>query len=130
MVCPKPKLITVWECGYGHQHKTPEAAQACIDRQSPRGKGKYTDRNREAVWMRVSGQTYRAISDHFGLSSPSHFRNIYERELRRLRHPRWVKHFSDYEIKVVQGKIEDKTILKALFLRVWRQRDAEGNGGS
>lgn len=124
MTYPQEKLITVWECGHGHEHKTLKAAQVCMARHTPsHTKLNYQARNREAVLLRLEGLTYKAIGEHFGLSSHGHFMYVYNRELRRLRHPRWLKLFSDPEQVVARGVVEDKVILKKLFLRKWSEQD-------
>ncbi len=123
---PQMKLITVWDCGHGHQHKTLRAAQVCMASHTPSQTNLiFQARNREAVLLRLEGLTYKAISEHFEMSSPGHFRNIYNRELRRLRHPRWLKLFSDPEQAVARGKVQDNAILKELFLRKWSEQDED-----
>lgn len=123
---PRAKQITVWACGFGHEHKSLEAAKKCIARQaaSPHRAGHLSERNREAILMRVAGQTYKAIGERFGVG-PNNFRPVYRRELRRLRHPLWLKGFSDFEKRVVMAEVEAPEILRDLFLRIWAIRDGE-----
>lgn len=123
---PNARLITVWECGYGHQHKTPMAAQVCIERHVPREpKLNHQARDRKVVLMRLEGMTYKALGGHFGLS-PSRITQIYNSQLRRLRHPHWFEIlFTEQERRVRLGMVEDNVVLKDLFLRLWKKKDGE-----
>lgn len=123
---PRAKQITVWLCGHGHNHRSLTAAELCIAKSSPGTRRQNTQRNRTIILMRLDGATYKTIGVHFNLSA-SRIPQIYNLEMRRLRHPRtyWFRNFSDEEKDVATGKVPEPDILKGLFLRMWEMIDTE-----
>jgi hypothetical protein len=75
---PKRVLVPFWTCPKGHQHKTRDAAQQCIDEahaahekataRAAEMSGQYAERNRAIAIEALSGRTFEEVGHSYGLT--------------------------------------------------------------
>jgi hypothetical protein len=78
--------IEYFDCGFGHQHKTEETAQACIDKRASKKYLKWDKQSRRRVLeMKMHGKSFSDIGVAYGGLSANRMRSVCDRALRERR---------------------------------------------